>query len=111
MEVVHEVLHQMHVEITNIVRHVQVVVQMLQVDIIRHRINVVRRHVQMHQRMRNIQVMERHDEIIVVGDVSQDIIWKEVNVKHVHDYEVIIQVQDEMDDHRNVIYHVEHDII
>ena len=103
MEVVHEVLHQMHVEITNIVRHVQVVVQMLQVDIIRHRINVVRRHVQMHQRMRNIQVMERHDEIIVVGDVKHDIIWKEDSVNHVHDYEVIIQVQHEQRHQHDVI--------
>ena len=49
--------------------------------------------------------------ITVVGVVMQDIIWKEDSVKHVHDYEVIIQVMDEMDDHRNVIYHVEHELI
>jgi len=41
--------------------------------------------------------------ITVVGAVMRDIIWKEDNVNHVHDYEVIIQVMDEMDEQLNVI--------
>ena len=73
-------VHVHHVEIDNIVVHDQVVVLMQVVDIIQFLVNVVRQHVVINQQIHTIQVMEQHEEIIVVGHVIVDTLIVMVHV-------------------------------